>query len=207
VTGGLAVLAILMVVLAIRSWTTDEADRARGAVERFAAAVEARDYTAICNGLLAEDLREKLRQVELPCTEALQTGFGEVRRPRLTVVNVVVVKDRARAAVRTDAEGQAASEDVLSLVKETGEWRISSLAAETAAAGPSATPTVKNAPPRVVITTPTPESGGLTPDTSNLPDDALLEKPAKELTPAERKRVTDLKREQRRAMRAQGARD
>ncbi|MEV4421883.1 hypothetical protein AB0L40_18145 [Patulibacter sp. NPDC049589] len=206
VTGGLAVLAIAMVVLAIRSWTTDESDRARGAVEKFAAAVEHRDYRTICTDLLADDLQDKLQAVDLPCERAMKLGFGSVRNPRLTVENVVVVDDRARAAVRTDAAGQTPSADVLSLEKQDGSWRVSALnqTASTASTGTDAQAPV---PAETVITTPTPVKGDLTPDTAKLPDDARIQdRSGKGKTAAEKRRDARLRALQRRALRVQGDR-
>lgn len=230
ITGLLAVVAIVTVVLAVRSWATDETDRARAAVERFAGAVEARDYATVCDRLLDARLRERLQAVDLPCVAALRTGLGGVRDPRLTVENVVVVQDRARAAVRTVAAGQPPSEDVLSLVRQSGTWRISALANEnaggtvgSAAAGTAPTgadaaegespadaagTATGPAPPATVITTPTPAAPGtLTPKPSNLPDDAAIQdKRRGDRTPAEVRRDRRIRALQRRALREQGRR-
>jgi hypothetical protein len=206
VTGGLALLAIAMVVLAIRSWSTDESDRARASVERFAAAVEDRDYRTICDALLASELREKLQAVDLPCDRAMRLGFGEVRSPRLTVENVVVVDDRARAAVRTDAAGQQPSADVLSLVKQSGDWRISALN-QTASTASTGTATGPAPPAGRVVTTPAPAGGALVPKTSGLPDDARIQdRTGKGKTAAEKRRDARLRALQRRALRVQGDR-
>lgn len=205
-TGGIAVVAIVMVVLAIRSWTTDESDRARAAVERFAAAVETRDYRTICGGLLADELQDKLQSVGLTCERTFQTGVGEVRDPRLTVENVVVIDDRARAAVRTDAAGEEPSADVLSLEKQDGTWRISALnqTAATASTGGSTTPTP---PAETVITGPTPVQGDLTPKTSGLPDDERIQdRKGVGKTAAEKRRDARIRAAQRRALRVQGER-
>jgi hypothetical protein len=220
-TGLLVVVAIVTVVLAVRSWATDETDRARAAVERFAAAVEDRDYATVCDRLLDARLRERLQAVDLPCVEALRTGLGDVREPRLTVENVVVVEDRARAAVRTAAAGQPASEDVLSLVRQGGAWRISALANENAGGtvAPAAVPEGEGpadaaatstgaAPPPTVITTPTPAAPGtLAPKPSGLPDDeAIQDKRRGDRTDAEVRRDRRLRALQRRALREQGRR-
>lgn len=205
-TGGIAIFAIAMVVLAIRSWTTDESDRARAAVEKFAAAVETRNYKSICGGLLADDLQDKLQSVDLPCERAMQLGFGDVKDPRLTVQNVVVIDDRARAAVRTDAAGQTPSSDVLSLEKQDGNWRISALnqTASTASTGSGTTPA---APAETVITGPTPTQGDLTPKTSGLPDDARIQdRKGTGKTAAEKRRDARIRAAQRRALRVQGDR-
>lgn len=212
VTGGLAVLAIAMVVLAIRSWTTDESDRARASVERFAVAVETRDYEGICSDLLAEELQDKLQAVDLPCERAMQLGFGEVRDPRLTVENVVVIEDRARAAVRTDAAQQQPSADVLSLEKKDGEWRISALnqtasTASTTGGRTTSTPTPAPSSRGTVVPGSTPAQGALTPKTDGLPDDERIQDRTGEgKTAAEKRRDARQRALQRRALRTQGER-
>ncbi|WP_320669676.1 hypothetical protein [Patulibacter defluvii] len=201
VTGLLALLAAAMVVLAIRSWTTDERDRARAAVERFGAAVAAKDYGAICQGLLASRLKQSLESVGLPCEEALRQGLGSVRQPRLTVDSVVVVDDRASAAVHTGAAGQPASRDVIQLRKETGEWRITALGApgrETAGAGTTGSGTT------ATTTTPLPPgsrgSGAIVPPAldPDAPANGAVTTPAGPVSAAERRRIERRKARQRR---------
>ena len=213
VIGGLAFLAIAVVVLAIRSWSTDDTDRARASVERFAAAVEDRDYRTICADILAEELQDKLQAVDLPCERAMEQGFGAVQRPRLTVENVVVIDDRARAAVRTDALGQRPSADVLSLELQDGDWRISALnqTASTAstngggATSGGGTPTPGGRTVTTGASAPTPDK--LTPSTSNLPDDERIQdREGKGKTAAEKRRDARLRALQRRALRQQGER-
>jgi hypothetical protein len=210
VTGGLAILAVVVVVLAIRSWATDDTDRARASVEQFAAAVESRDYKRLCTSILATALQDKLQSVDLPCERVMEQGFGAVKQPRLTVENVVVIDDRARAAVRTDAAGQAPSADVLSLEKQDGDWRISALnqTASTASTGDAGSGSTTPAPPaRTVVTTPPPVSGDLTPQTSGLPDDERIQdRKGVGKTKAEKRRDARLRAAHRRALRVQGDR-
>lgn len=207
--GLLGAVAAVAVVLVVASWRTDDRDRVRATVERFAAAVQDRRYDVICRDLLAPSLRSSLDAIDLPCAQALRIGFANVRDPRLTITNVVVVDASATAAVRTTAQGQAPSEDVLSLRKDGDAWRITALGAPsspptpagpttvTAPAGagtiPAPASTTDAAPPPAAtggVTVPQ-GTGSLVPDPKNLPKD-----PADgELTP-----------EQRRAMEAQGAR-
>lgn len=206
VTGGLAVIAIVVVVLAIRSWSTDEGDRARASVERFAGAVESRDYRTICSSILADDLQKKIEQLNVPCERAMEASLGRVQQPRLSIQNVVVVDDRARAAVRTEAAGQRPSADVLSLERQDGSWRISELN-QTASTESTGSDTGTPAPAQTVITTPAPVQGDLTPDTSKLPDDARIQdRNGKGKTAAEKRRDARLRALQRRALRVQGGR-
>ncbi|WP_210493851.1 hypothetical protein [Patulibacter sp. SYSU D01012] len=207
--GLLGAAAAAAVVLAVASWRTDDRDRVRATVERFAAAVQDKDYDGICRDLLAPSLRSTLDAIDLPCPQALRIGFANVRDPELTITNVVVVDDSATAAVRTTAAGQQPSDDVLALRKADGAWRITALGAPRTSPTPAG-PTTVTAPagagtiPAPASTTdaaPPPRSSGgvtvpqgtgsLVPDPRNLPKD-----PADgALTP-----------EQRRAMEAQGAR-
>ncbi|WP_026911626.1 hypothetical protein [Patulibacter minatonensis] len=208
VTGGLALFAIAMVVLAIVSWSTNDEDRVRGSVEKFAAAIEGRDYKTVCQDLLADDLLDKLERGQIPCERFLQGTAGRVQDPRLKIQNVVVVDDRARAAIVTEAKGEAPSSDVLSLQKQDGSWRISELnqTATTETTGTSANaPTPESSG---VVTTPAPTKGDLTPDPSALPDDARIQdRTGKGKTEAEKKRDARTRALQRRALRVQGARD
>ncbi|MGX6447687.1 Rv0361 family membrane protein [Patulibacter sp. S7RM1-6] len=206
--GLLGAVAAAAAVLAVLSWRTDDHDRVRATVERFAAAVQDRDYDGICRDLLAPSLRSSLDAIDLPCAQALRIGFASVRDPRLTITNVTVVDASATAAVRTTAAGQAPSDDVLALRKDGDAWRITALGAPTTAPTPAG-PTTVTAPGAATIPAPAsttdvappstatggvtvPEgTGSLVPDTKNLPKDPE----GGELTPG-----------QRRAMEAQGAR-
>jgi hypothetical protein len=50
-----------------------------------------------------------------------------VRRPRIVIRSIDVSGNAALARVRTTATGQAATNDVIRLVRERGRFRISSL--------------------------------------------------------------------------------
>lgn len=199
VTGLLALLAVAMIVLAIRSWTTDERDRARAAVERFGAAVAAKDYGTICQGLLSSQLKRGLEQVGLPCEQALREGLGAVRAPRLTVDSVVVVDDRASAAVHTGAAGQPASRDVIQLRKETGEWRISALGAPGRQSALSAPPTGTTATSATTPVPPgTPGGGAIVLPDPDAPVNGAVTTPPGRLTAAEKRRLERRQARQRR---------
>lgn len=214
VTALLAVLAIVAVVLAIRSWSEDDADRARGAVERFGNAVAAKDYRTICEDLLAPDLRQRLAAIGLPCERALATGLGEVRDPRVTIRSVAVADDRASVAIETAAAGQPSSRDVLQLRLVDDEWRITSLGGgATTVAGSG------GAPAATTATAPTPPGGTSTTGTVALPPpdappngfETTTTPAGRPLTAAQRRREQRRQRRLRRlareAMREQGSRD
>jgi len=64
----------------------------------------------------------------VPCELALKTGFSGVKDPKLAIKTIAVNGDRALVSVHSTASNQAASDDTLSLIKEKGKWKISSLA-------------------------------------------------------------------------------
>ena len=106
----------------------DERD-VRDTLNRYATAVEKKDYQELCDKLLADQLLENLRNVGLPCEVALQRGFAEVEKPTITVRSVKIEGDEASAVARTGAANQSPSEDTIRLVKEDGEWKIFDLRA------------------------------------------------------------------------------
>ena len=96
-------------------------------VSAFARASAAKDYTTLCDRLLAPSLVARLEGVGLPCKRALRKALGDVQDPRLTIGRITVNGDRASAEIRTSASGQAPSKDTLELQRVNGGWRIASL--------------------------------------------------------------------------------
>ena len=90
-------------------------------------ATERKDYSKLCDKVLARELTNRLQSVGIPCEVALRTGLGSVREPRLEVGKVKMMGSRAAAEVRTTATGQQASTDTVRLIKEEGDWRVASL--------------------------------------------------------------------------------
>jgi hypothetical protein len=103
-------------------------EQVRDTVTELARATEAKDYQALCDRILAPKLIEEVRRVGLPCEVALQQALGEVKEPRLTIGRITVDGERAKAEVRTSAEGQKPSQDVVELQRVDENWRISALA-------------------------------------------------------------------------------
>ncbi len=210
ITGVLALAAIVAVVLAIRSWTVDDADRARASVERFGNAVASKDYGLICEDLLADDLRERLAAIGLPCERALATGLGEVREPRVRITSVAVADDRASVGIETTAAGQQPSRDVLQLRETDGEWRIVSLGQGTTTAGAPPTPARTATTPRGSATTPVPAPQLPAPDAPPNGFEEPGAAPARgsaAAARAERRRQREIRRLARKAMREQGTRE
>jgi hypothetical protein len=125
---GRCCLAILLAaaVLAGCGGPSDQ-QRVRQTVTDFGRAVRKGDFAHICTQLFAARLVEQLRQVNLPCEQALRRSWGSRRDPQLTVGTVNVDGTTASAQVRTSAVGEAPSQDTLQLVKVDGHWRISAL--------------------------------------------------------------------------------
>jgi ketosteroid isomerase-like protein len=120
------VLAAACAVLAGCGGESDE-EQVRSAVADFGEATAKRDYQRLCDELLSERLVERTRQA-LPCEQAFRVGLEGVQSPKLTVRAVEVDGDTANARVRSEAQGQEPSNDVIRLVREGGGWRIDALA-------------------------------------------------------------------------------
>jgi hypothetical protein len=108
------------------SGPTDE-ERIRATLSEFQRAAAERDYTALCERVLAPELIDAVRQVGLPCELAVEKGFEDVETPRLAVGAITVRGDRATAEVRSSAEGEDPSQDTVELVRVGEDWRIASL--------------------------------------------------------------------------------
>ena len=105
----------------------DDETAVRETLERYAKAVESKDYQTICDELLAQDLLENLRRVQAPCETAIQGGLRDVERPTITIRSVKVDGDTATAVARSDAANQEPSDDTVRLVKEDGDWKVVAL--------------------------------------------------------------------------------
>ena len=123
-------LVLPVVALGCGDAGPDEEEAVRATVERYAAAVAAKDYDTLCDELFAPELLRGARAQGLPCETALATGLDDVRDPTARVGEVVVDEQAssATARVRTDAANQPPSEDTVRLVRRDGRWRIIALA-------------------------------------------------------------------------------
>jgi hypothetical protein len=130
-----------------------ESDQVRAVVVRFGQASRARDYQTICDQLLSASLVRGVEAVGLPCESALQRGLADVRNPRLQVKEISVSSGRALVSVHSTADGQPPSDDAMQLVREQGQWRISSLVEPGSSTTTPSTATV--APPPTVTAPPT----------------------------------------------------
>ena len=119
-------LALLILAGCGESGPTPE-EQVRAAVAEFGRATAAKDYTALCDRILAPELIEEVESIGLPCERALRQGLGDVEDPQLAIGTIKIDDDKASAEVRTSAAGEEPSRDTLELVNLDGVWRISSL--------------------------------------------------------------------------------
>jgi hypothetical protein len=132
--GVVVALAVLLGACGGKDAPSDS-EQVRDTVVGFGRATAAHDYKAMC-ARLAPALLDKLRQVGVPCEQALEQGLGDVKSPKLSVGKITVDDDTATAQVRTSAEGESPSDDTVQLRRVNGSWRISSLG-KTAEPGPA----------------------------------------------------------------------
>ena len=124
-----AVLLVLALAAAggLAGCGKSDEDEVRDTLSRFETAAKDRDYKALCDDLLAQELVARLRTIGLPCPLALSRGLGATLQPSISVEKVKVNGDTALAQITTTAVGQQASNDTIRLVKQDGSWRIASL--------------------------------------------------------------------------------
>ena len=126
----LAIGAVLVAAVALAACgdraATDE-QQVRETLTEFNRAAAEHDYARICDELLAPELLDGLRRVELPCETAWRQGLRGVRNSSLSIRDVQVDGDRATARVRTSASGQEPAEVTMELVRTGDGWRIAAL--------------------------------------------------------------------------------
>jgi Putative lumazine-binding len=122
-------IAVLVAALALVACGKEHPRQAvRESVEHFGKDVAAQDYPDLCKNVLADNLISALEASGVPCELALKTGLSGAKNPKLSIRTIAVNGDRALVGVHSTASNQPPSDDTLSLVKQHGEWKISSLA-------------------------------------------------------------------------------
>ena len=96
------------------------------AVAALEGAIRGRDFKRICDELFSRSARERAGGED--CAQLVRSTAGNVRRPKISQLSIRVRGDRADVRVRTTAQGQAAIEDTIRLVRERDSWRIAALA-------------------------------------------------------------------------------
>ena len=94
-------------------------------VQRLEKATAQQDFATVCNDILASATRKQAGGDE--CPAILGARVRDVRRPKIKIEAIEVDGPRAQARVRTTAAGQAATTDVIRLVRENGKFRVISL--------------------------------------------------------------------------------
>lgn len=113
---------------------TTPQDAVREVVTKFGTASAKKDYQTICDELIARSLSDNVEEYGLPCELAFKQGLGAVQRPRLAIRDLKVTGDVAKVRVHSTAANQPPSDDVLTLRRADGQWRITALGAAPAPA-------------------------------------------------------------------------
>jgi hypothetical protein len=122
-------IAVLVAALTLVACGKERPTQAvRKSVDQFGKDVAAQDYTDLCKNVLATNLISALEASGVPCELALKTGLSSAKNPKLTIKTIAVNGNRALVSVHSTASNQSPSDDTLSLIKEQGKWKISSLA-------------------------------------------------------------------------------
>ena len=95
-------------------------------VARLELVTRRKEFAVLCDELFTRSARTRAGGGD--CVELLRSTAKDVRRARIRLLDVQIAGDRARAKVRTTAEGQTAVEETLELERERGRYRISALA-------------------------------------------------------------------------------
>jgi hypothetical protein len=123
-----ALLAVALAGLVAGGCGKSDDEEVRDTLARFEQATEKRDYKALCDDVLSEQVVQRLRAVGLPCETALQRStVASTLQPSISVEQVRVRGDTALAQITSTAVGQRPSHDTIRLVKQGDDWRIASL--------------------------------------------------------------------------------
>jgi uncharacterized caspase-like protein len=120
----IVLIVTALIVIMTRGGDTDA--QVRSTLQHYAQAARAKDYQTLCDDFLASKLTDRIRSAGLPCEVALRTGLEDRKNPSLKVLSVETNGDKATARVRGSATGEKTSVSTFQLIKESGEWRITS---------------------------------------------------------------------------------
>jgi hypothetical protein len=110
-------------------------DQIRSTVEQLAQAAGARDYTTICQQILAPSLVAHLVRNQISCEQAMRVSLSGVRNPVISIGKITISGKHASVITLTVAQGQQASLNAIELVDTSDGWRISSLGSPLTATG------------------------------------------------------------------------
>jgi hypothetical protein len=101
------------------------AQEAGAVVEDLERSIRAGEYERICAELLSSEVRRQAGGGD--CPAMLERTSAGVKRPRIEVKEIRIEGAKASVDVVTVADGQDRVEDTITLVREAGAYRISSL--------------------------------------------------------------------------------
>jgi len=101
-----------------------EADVAQ-VVEDLEEAASENEPRRVCTALLATEVS---RELGGGCIQAVENAFDDADTPALSVTSVRITGDRARARVRPGLDEDRDADEILELVRESGDWRIARFA-------------------------------------------------------------------------------
>lgn len=120
-------ILLMIAACALGGCGSSPKDQVRSKVDQFASAIAHKDYTTICNQVLAPALVEHLTENRIDCEQAMRVALGSVKKPTLSIGLIKVTGKTASVITLTVAQGQQASLDALELIDTSDGWRISSL--------------------------------------------------------------------------------
>lgn len=94
-------------------------------VERLGKATAQRDFTTVCDDLLAASTRKQAGGDQ--CSAVLAARVRDVRHPRIKIQAIAIQGRRAQVRVRTTADGQDPTTDVIRLIEQNGAFKVVSL--------------------------------------------------------------------------------
>jgi hypothetical protein len=94
-------------------------------VARLETATRRRQFNVLCDQLFTPAARGRAGGKD--CVRLLRETAKDVRKARIRLLDVKIDGQRARARVRTTAEGQAAVEETIDLVRKGNGYRIAAL--------------------------------------------------------------------------------
>jgi hypothetical protein len=106
---------------------TSEAGQVRAKINQFATASAAKDYSTICDEVLAPSLLQRLSAAGVPCRQAMQIALGTVQDPTISIGRIRVTGERATVITLSAAKGEQASLEAIDLIKTGKGWRLLSL--------------------------------------------------------------------------------
>jgi hypothetical protein len=120
-------LAAVSVGCALSGCGASQREQVQAKVQQFSKATANRDYTALCEQVLAPSLLERLAVTGLGCEQAMRMFVTSVEDPTLSIGSITVKGHGASVTTVTGARGQATALETIALVETGRGWRVSSL--------------------------------------------------------------------------------